>query len=442
MLLSSSVYRQVSSRVSSYWTWGQRQGGRSILPRARAAQPRSLRRSLPGPPAPRPVPSRPGDSRHPVGAELPVRVAASCPRSGTGEQRRGAGSPGPSCFPSAPRAGRGTPGRRRGRERPVPAPAPPGASRGEPGQPQLGTVWAAPAAAGVAASGERPGCTVEAVSGRGDRGTVPRQRRCLAALPRPGGCARARGRRGRAGGPSGDPARGAERARTGHSLSGSVSVPAPAPRPATAARRCPGLPLLPAGAPRLTWRPPALPRSRPGLSPTVPASRALSAAAAPQAAPLSLWRRCRRSGRAPTLGAATPPSPGAERPRAAPPAAATAPSPAACCPLAAAPAATERGERRLTAWAGPAAAALFLKVPRERKRLKAQNNLFKEQPLWCQLLFLGTLLAGGHAMQEKRLGNAVHQVTGKAATKWSQIHELTGIRNWLSKPCTPPGQTL
>lgn len=43
MLLSSSVYRQVSRRGSSYWTWGQRQGGRSILPRPTAAQPRSQR---------------------------------------------------------------------------------------------------------------------------------------------------------------------------------------------------------------------------------------------------------------------------------------------------------------------------------------------------------------------------------------------------------------
>lgn len=57
-------------------------------------------------------------------------------------------------------------------------------------------------------------------------------------------------------------------------------------------------------------------------------------------------------------------------------------------------------------------------------------------------IFGGVLLAGGHVVQEKRLGSAVQQVTGKAAGKWSQNHELTGIRNLLSKPYTLPGGTF
>lgn len=102
--------------------------------------------------------------------------------------------------------------------------------------------------------------------------------------------------------------RGAERARTARSLSGSVSVPAP--RPATSARCCPGSPHRRPGLRASPGGPPC-PAPAPGRSPSAAASRARSAAAAPRAAPLFLWRRCR-----PAPGAAAPPCPGAERPRA------------------------------------------------------------------------------------------------------------------------------
>lgn len=351
MLLSSSVYRQVSSRVSSYWTWGQRQGGRSILPRARAAQPRSLRRSLPGPPRPRARPDRgiPGTPWEPGAAgrgSLPAARGAE-PGNGRGERSTGTvvfpfGSPGPGG--EAPRPGEASPGS--GPARGIP--------RGAPARHRLGI----PGRGGVAAEGETPGCTGEALPGRGDRDTVPRT----------GGCARARSRRGRAGDPSRDPGRRGEG--TGRAQPGRQRVRARSPsgrRPLLSRAARPagrGLRASPGG------RAPALPRSAPP-APGVPQQPcpqrgrcspgrpSFPSAAVPAARLLPAVPRCRAAPRGPHL----PPPQRHRRPPAAP-----------CRPPQSARRAAPHGQGR------PGAAALFLKVLCERKGLKGQSNLLNKKP--------------------------------------------------------------
>lgn len=305
MLLSSPVYRQVSSRVSSHWTWGQRQGGRSVLPRAIAAQPRSLQRSR-GPAGLRraPRPPRPGTGVGDSSAtprEDGVPGAGRClpPKKrdwGTRSAPAGECGGGVTKTVVSPRLPHAVRGRRGGaasvRDQPRPRGAPPGTSRGEPWQPRPVTASGVPAAAG---GSPRGGWTTlgKPWRGGGTRETATSQQHRFTARRRAAGSASGaelprsrRGGGGRAGGPSRVPGRGAVRARGRRSalpLGRSLRDSAAAPRPCTAARYFPALLALPArgsaqhlAAALLPSRAPAAGRSAGAPSPpALPAARPL-----------------------------------------------------------------------------------------------------------------------------------------------------------------------